>query len=150
MQRGTSGPPRQPHEPCRDRNRLRRVEPETERVFAETLAVLDRAQLDPSKVVVDHLTADLVGPVLARGSFAGLTVQPGKLAAGEVVEIVRRHGPERLLVDSDCANEPTDPLAVAEVARVLEEAGAPAAEIARVTGANAAAFFGIDRGRLRG
>ena len=40
---GTSGaarhlwPPRQPHEPCRDRNRLRRVEPETERVFAETL-----------------------------------------------------------------------------------------------------------------
>ncbi|MGC4116864.1 MAG: TatD family hydrolase [Myxococcales bacterium] len=115
------------------------------RVLGELLAVLEASEVDPATVVIDHLTVDLVGRVRERGFKAGLTVQPGKLSVEEVVSIVRAHGPDGLLVDSDAALEPADVLAVPKVAKRLEEVGFDASSIARVSGENAAAFFALEK-----
>lgn len=115
-----------------------------ERVLGEALGLLESSGVDPARVVVDHLSAGLVARVRERGFQAGLTVQLGKLSLDEVVAVVRAHGPEGLLVDSDAALDPADPLAVPKVARRMKEAGLEDA-VERVTSANAAAFFALER-----
>jgi hypothetical protein len=114
------------------------------RVLDELLGVLEGSRIDPATVVIDHLSADLVGRVRERGFRAGLTVQPGKLSVDEVVSIVRAQGAEGLLVNSDAANAQADLLAVPKVARGLGKAGLPAEEISLVTGGNAALFFALE------
>ncbi len=114
------------------------------RVLDELLAVLERSAIDPATVVVDHLSVELVARVRERGYLAGLTVQPGKLSVDDVAGIVREHGADGLLVNSDAALDPADPLAVPKVARRLQEAGLPAEAIERVTGTNAARFFHVE------
>jgi len=116
------------------------------RVVGQLLPLFEKEQVDPKKVVIDHLTADLVAGVLARGFWCGLTVQPGKLTPDGVLAIVKEHGCERILVDSDAAHVLADPLAVPRVARCLESAGLAASEIARVTWGNAATLVGHKAG----
>lgn len=113
------------------------------RVLDELLRVLERSAVEPRRVVVDHLTPELVGRVRERGYNAGLTVQPGKLAPEGVLAVVRERGVEGLLVDSDAAHVAADPLAVPRVRDALAAAGIPAAEVARITGGNARAIFGM-------
>ena len=115
------------------------------RVLGELLPVLEKSGIDPATVVIDHLTVELVGMVRERGFNAGLTVQPGKMAPEGVLAVVQAHGFEGVLVDSDAAHVAADVLAVPRVARCLELAGISAAEIARVTGGNAARLFRLER-----
>jgi hypothetical protein len=107
------------------------------KILDQLLPLLERSRVDPAKVIVDHLTPELVGKVRERGFNVGLTVQPGKLAPEDVLAVVREHGCEGILVDSDSAHVTADPLAVPKVARCLEAAGISPAEIARVTWENA-------------
>jgi hypothetical protein len=108
-----------------------------------TLGLVREAGIDPARVVVDHLTPELVPRVLAAGAVAGLTVQPGKATPGEVEAVVRRHGAARVVVDSDLSHAPSDPLAVPRVAEALLRAGVDAELVARVTHGNARELFGF-------
>ena len=110
------------------------------RVLEQLLPLLEKAQVEPGKVVVDHLTGELVGMVRERGFCVGLTVQPGKLSPEDVLAIVRELGSERIVVNSDAAHVAADVLAVPHVASCLTAAGLPAAEIARITWENASAL----------
>jgi predicted metal-dependent TIM-barrel fold hydrolase len=114
------------------------------RLLDQILPLVEKSKVDPAKVVIDHLTGELVGKVRERGLLAGLTVQPGKLTAEGVLAVVREHGADGILVDSDAAHVTADLLAVPRVARCLESAGIAPQEVARVTGGNAARLFGLD------
>jgi uncharacterized protein len=107
-----------------------------------TLALLARVG-DPARVVVDHLTPELVGRVRAAGAVAGVTVQPRKATARDVEEVVRRHGAAGVVVDSDMSQAASDPLAVPRVAAHLAQAGLAPDAVAAVTGDNARRLFGF-------
>jgi predicted metal-dependent TIM-barrel fold hydrolase len=107
-----------------------------------TLAILRAERVDPAHLILDHLTPDLVPAARRLGAVAGLTVQPGKLTATDVLAVVRAHGPDGLVVDSDLSHVASDPLTVPRVARALRAAGLDPAVIERITSANARALFG--------
>jgi predicted metal-dependent TIM-barrel fold hydrolase len=70
-----------------------------------------------------------------------------KLSPERFVNIVRRHGVERVLVNSSADWGVADPLSVPKTVAALRAAGFPDPEIERVVWANPVGFFGAS-GRL--
>ncbi len=109
---------------------------------------LDRG-VRPDQVVIDHNNEETVGEVLERGFWAGFTIYPRtKMDSERMVEIVRRHGHERVIVDSSADWGVSDPLAVAKTARLMLERGIPPAAVEAVTCRNALAAYG-QSGQIR-
>jgi len=115
-----------------------------EKVLPQLFRVLEAESLDPSRVVIDHLTPALVPEVRAFGAMAGLTVQPGKLTPADVVAVVGERGTEGIVIDSDLSHLPSDPLALPRCAQALSRAGQPRAVVEAVTFGNAARLFGFE------
>lgn len=98
--------------------------------------------LPPSMVVIDHNNEETVGEVLDRGFWAGFTIYPRtKMDAARMVEIVRKYGKERIIVDSSADWGVSDPLAVVKTASLMREKGIPADVVEAVTYGNALAAY---------
>lgn len=94
--------------------------------------------LDPSRVIVDHNNEETVEEVLDRGFWAAFTIYPHtKMGNERMVEIVRRYGADRIIVDSAADWGISDPLAVPKTARLMVERGIPREDIVAVTYRNA-------------
>jgi hypothetical protein len=59
------------------------------------------------------------------------------MSSERMVEVVRRYGPERIIVDSSADWGISDPLAVPRTARLMLERGIPAEHVEQVTWQNA-------------
>ena len=105
--------------------------------------------LGPGRVVVDHNNEETVQEVLDRGFWAGFTLYPRtKMDSTRMVEIVRRYGSERILVDSSADWGVSDPLAVVRTANLMRERGIPREAVEAVTYRNALAAYG-QSGQMR-
>src|SRR4051812_20020697 len=114
-----------------------------------TMDVLAEHGFDPNACVIDHNNEETVEDVLDRGYWAAFSIYPGtKMGNERMTEIVRRYGPERLIVDSACDWGVSDPLAVPKTARLMAERGIDADAIRTVTYANALAVYGLN-GEMR-
>jgi predicted metal-dependent TIM-barrel fold hydrolase len=99
--------------------------------------------LDPGRVVIDHNTEETVREVLERGYWAAFTIYPRtKMGNERMVEVVRRHGAERIIVDSSADWGASDPLAVPKTARLMRERGIAPEAVRAVCYANALAAYG--------
>ncbi|MCS6877938.1 MAG: TatD family hydrolase [Geminicoccaceae bacterium] len=108
-----------------------------------SMAVILEHGLDPSWVVIDHNNEETVRDVLDRGFWAAFSIYPfTKMGNERMVEIVKRWGSERIIVDSACDWGISDPLAVPKTAELMRRAGIPEADIRKVTYANALAAYG--------
>ena len=102
--------------------------------------------LDPSLVVIDHNNEETAQEVLDRGFWAGFSIYPGtKMGSERMVGIVRRYGPERILIDSACDWGVSDPLAVPRIAELLRRGGIGKDAIRLVTYYNALLAYGHNR-----
>ncbi|MDH7556788.1 MAG: hypothetical protein QHG94_07625, partial [Candidatus Methanosuratincola sp.] len=108
-----------------------------ETIVEKLLQILKEECTEPSRVVVDHLTLPLVPRVRELGFNAGLTVQHGKLTPCDVKEVVEKHGPEGIIVNSGLGCDPSDPLAVLRTAKYLDRSGIGGRDIQLVTYSNA-------------
>ena len=114
-----------------------------------TMDVLKEHGFDPGRCVIDHNNEETVEDVLARGYWVAFSIYPEtKMGNERMAEIVRRYGPERLIVDSACDWGVSDPLAVPKTARLMAERGIDPAAIRAVTYANALSAYGIN-GEMR-
>jgi len=101
--------------------------------------------LKPSAVVIDHNNEETVAEVLDRGFWAGFTIYPRtKMDAARMVEIVRKFGKERVIVDSSADWGVSDPLSVVRTAELMREKGIPADVVEAVTYRNAIAAYWLD------
>ncbi len=108
-----------------------------------TMDVLAEHGFDPARCVIDHNNEETIEDVLARGYWVAFSIYPEtKMGNERMTEIVRRYGPERLIVDSACDWGVSDPLAVPKTARLMAERGIDPAAIRAVTYANALAAYG--------
>jgi hypothetical protein len=108
-----------------------------------TMDVCIEHGLEPGRVIIDHNNEETVQDVLDRGFWAGFTIYPKtKMGSERMVEIVRRYGSERIIVDSSADWGVSDPLAVPKTAELMRQRGIAEADVVRVTYANALAAYG--------
>jgi uncharacterized protein len=99
--------------------------------------------LDPGKVVIDHNNEETVTEVLDRGFWAAFSIYPStKMGNARMVEILRRFGATRIIVDSACDWGISDPLAVPKTARLALERGISEDDIGLACYRNALAAYG--------
>lgn len=99
--------------------------------------------VDPSWVVVDHNNEETVEETLDRGFWAGFSVYPStKMGSKRMVELLKKYGGERIIVDSACDWGISEPLAVPKVAKLAKEAGISDDIIRLATYENALTVYG--------
>jgi len=99
--------------------------------------------LRPDQVIVDHNNEETVQAVLDAGFWAAFTLYPKtKMGSERMVEVVRRYGHERIIVDSSADWGVSDPLAVPKTANLMLTRGIPESDVVATCYANAIAAYG--------
>jgi len=89
-----------------------------------SMDVLEEHGIDPGLVVIDHNNEETVKDVLDRGYWAAFTIYPRtKMGSERMVEVVRKYGPGRIIIDSAADWGVSDPLAVPKTANLMREKG---------------------------
>lgn len=109
-------------------------------VTKQTLNVLRGSGLEPSRVLVDGADAKTVRLIRECGHFAGLTLHPDCLTPETATALVRKLGPERLVLDTAAGEGASDLLGLARCEHLLEKAGLSNAVVRAVTQQNAVRF----------
>lgn len=113
-----------------------------------TLDVVRESALEPRAVLVDHLNELTVGVVAESGCWMGFSVYPDtKMDEVRMVEILRRYGLDRMIVNSAADWGNSDPLKTRRVADTMLAAGYSADDVDRVLWRNPVEFYG-QSGRL--
>ncbi len=110
------------------------------RMILDMLA--DFSQLDPNRVLVDHVEEHTVREVLDRGYWAGMTLYPvTKCTPKRAVDILEMYGTERLLVNSAGDWGPSKPTAVPDFIMEMRSRGHSYEAIQEVVLENPMRFF---------
>ncbi len=119
--------------------------PDSKRLFAErTLELCARCNLPMAQVAIDHCSEANIRMALDAGAYAGISVQPWRgMTPDMATDLVRDHGSERIMLDSDCSSQHSDPLAVPKTALALQRKGVSEKNIEKVCGENARRFYRI-------
>lgn len=108
-----------------------------------SMDIASEHQLDPSMVIIDHNNEETVEEVLNRGYWAAFTIYPfTKMGNERMVEIVKRYGSERIMINSAADWGISDPLAVPKTAMLMKKRGISDAVIKAISYSNAIAAFG--------
>lgn len=90
-----------------------------------TMLILDalkNANVDPSRVVIDHVEEHTAGMVLDAGFWAGMTLYPeSKCTAARAIDILETFGMETIWMNSACDWGVSDPLAVIKCALEMKK-----------------------------
>jgi len=121
------------HSPHRDKKRG----------IVRSLDVAREVGVPMGKLVIDHNNEETVQDVLDAGAWAAFTIYPHtKMGSERMLEIVKRYGPERLIVDSSADWGVSDPLSVPKTARLMLERGLSPETVEAVTWQNALDAYG--------
>ncbi len=85
------------------------------------LALLKSARLEPSRVLIDHVSPETFALARGMGCWCGLTLQPGMFDAATAAALISRHGAERIVLTSDIGEGATDLLALPKAPPVSPE-----------------------------
>ena len=106
--------PVQIHTPHRDKKRG----------TIRSMDVCEEHGLDPSKVIIDHNNEETVQEVLDRGFWSAFTINPKtKMGNERMVEVVKKFGDQRIIIDSSADWGVSDPLAVPKTAKLMLQKG---------------------------
>jgi predicted metal-dependent TIM-barrel fold hydrolase len=120
--------------------------PHLEDKYRGTLMILDmlksHAEIDPSRVLVDHVEEHTVRAVLEQGYWAGMTLYPiTKCTPARAADIIERYGSERLCVNSAGDWGPSKPTAVPDFILEMRRRGHSESLIRQVVYENPREFF---------
>jgi hypothetical protein len=87
------------------------------------LALIKDAPIEPSRVLMDHVSAETFPLVRGMGCWAGLTLQPGLFDAQSAAQVISKHGAGQIVLTSDIGEGATDLLALPKAAEALKMAG---------------------------
>jgi len=126
------------HTPHRDKKRG------TER----TLALVKEMGFPPELTLIDHNNEETLPGVLASGCWAGHSIYPNtKMDETRMAALVKKYGPDRIIVNSAADWGVSDPLKVPKTEAAMREAKIPDADIELVFWKNPVRFF-AQSGRL--
>lgn len=126
------------HTPHRDKKRG------TER----SLALIREVGFPEGRALIDHNTEETLPLVLETACWAGHSIYPfTKMDEARMAALVKKYGPERIIVNSAADWGVSDPLKVPKTAAVMRETGISEADIEKIVWANPLTFFS-QSGRL--
>jgi len=119
--------------------------PEKKKAFTEkTLKICQEIGIPFSRVIIDHCSEANIEMVLEAGAAAAISVQPWRGLTPEIAaDLVIKYGPERVMLNSDCGTNLSDPCAVAKTAYVLKKKGVADEIIDKVCRANCKKIFNL-------
>lgn len=121
------------HSPHRDKKRG----------IIRSLDVAREIGVPMNKIIIDHNNEETVDIVLESGAWAAFTIYPNtKMGSSRMVEVVRKYGSERIIVDSSADWGVSDPLAVPKTAKLMQDQGIAAKDIEKTTWSNALSAYG--------
>jgi predicted metal-dependent TIM-barrel fold hydrolase len=110
------------------------------------LDLLGNGQVDPTRVLVDHVEEHTIRDVLEQGYWAGMTLYPiSKCTPARAVDMIEIYGPERLCVNSAGDWGPSKPTAVPDLILEMRRRGHPESLIEQVVFDNPRKFFSQSR-----
>ncbi|MEU6982373.1 TatD family hydrolase [Streptomyces sp. NPDC046324] len=114
-----------------------------------TIDVVRESDLDPERVLLDHLNETTVKEAADSGAWLGFSVYPDtKMDEDRMVAVLKDHGLERVLVNSAADWGKSDPLKTRKVGDAMLAAGFSPDDVDQVLWRNPVAFYGLS-GRLR-
>jgi predicted metal-dependent TIM-barrel fold hydrolase len=126
------------HTPHRDK--VRGVE--------RTLAIMREQNFPPERVLIDHNTEQTVPLVIDTGCTMGFSIYPDtKMDEPRMVEILRRWGTDRMVINSAADWGKSDPLKIPKTVTLMRQKGMAEPEIEKVVWHNPVSFF-AKSGRL--
>ncbi|MEM9382060.1 MAG: TatD family hydrolase [Planctomycetota bacterium] len=133
------------HSPHRDKKRG----------ILRSLDVAKEVGIDMEKLVIDHNNEETVEDVLEAGAWAAFTIYPHtKMGSQRMVDLTKKYGPDRFIVDSSCDWGVSDPLSVPKTAKLMLDQGLEVEAVEKTTWRNAVTAYGysgqIDREALDG
>jgi uncharacterized protein len=113
-----------------------------------TLDVVKEVGIDAGRVLLDHLNEVTVPLVHDSGCWMGFSIYPDtKMSPPRMVAVLKRYGPERILVNSAADWGKSDPLRTVATATAMLDAGFSADDVDRVMWRNPVEFYS-QSGRL--
>lgn len=107
-----------------------------------SMAIALEHGIAPEMVVIDHNNEETVKSVLDQGFWAAFTIYPfTKMGNERMVEIVKKYGSERIMINSAADWGISDPLAVPKTAALMKMKGISHEDIVKVTYQNAIDAF---------
>jgi predicted metal-dependent TIM-barrel fold hydrolase len=107
-----------------------------------TLDVVKESGIDPSMVLVDHNNELTIPLVRDTGHYAGFSIYPNtKMTPERMVEIFRKFGTERMIINSAADWGISDPLLVPKTVQVMLKSGMDEEEVQRVVWDHPIGFF---------
>ena len=107
-----------------------------------TLEIIKDMQVEQSRIIVDHNNEDTIELSLSYDVMAGITVYPNtKLSPFRAVNIMKKHGTDRILINSSADWGISDPLSVPKTALEMKSNGFSQKEIQKVLFSNPNSFF---------
>ena len=90
----------------------------------KTFEILEETQVEQTRIIVDHNTEDTIELSLSYDVFSGITVYPNtKLSPFRAVNIMKKFGTDRILINSSADWGISDPLSVPKTALEMESNG---------------------------
>ncbi|MFF9622604.1 TatD family hydrolase [Streptomyces griseosporeus] len=113
-----------------------------------TLDAVRESALGTERVLLDHLNETTVEEAKDSGCWLGFSVYPDtKMDEARMVALLKRYGPERVLVDSAADWGRSDPLKTRKVGDLMLAEGFSEDDVDRVLWRNPVEFYGMS-GRL--
>ncbi len=106
-------------------------------------AIKRNGDIDPGRVLIDHVEEHTVKAVLDRGFWAGMTLYPdSKMTPQRAADVIEMYGGQRLWINSagDWGN--SDPLAIPKTRVEMQRRGHTAEAISRISYDNPVRFLG--------
>jgi uncharacterized protein len=105
-------------------------------------SIFNENNYDFRKILIDHNTEETIQKTLELGAWAGLSVYPHtKLSPERVIDIVNKHGSDKIMVNSAADWGISNPLSVPLTAREMRKNNCKREDIDRVTFFNAYDFY---------
>jgi predicted metal-dependent TIM-barrel fold hydrolase len=107
-----------------------------------SLSLVREVGIDESWVLIDHNNEETLPLVKKTACWAGHSIYPDtKMTEGRMVELLKKYGTERMVVNSAADWGKSDPLKVPKTAQAMRAAGFSDAEIETVVFENPLSFF---------
>jgi hypothetical protein len=107
-----------------------------------TIAICKEVGVIPERINIDHNTEETIQAVLDGGFYAGITMYPRtKCTPQRARDMIENYGSERILLNSACDWETSDPLAIPKAARLMMQTGFTRAQTRHVVWENPYTFL---------
>lgn len=107
-----------------------------------TIAICKEIGVNPERINIDHNTEETLQHTLDGGFYAGVTMYPRtKCTPQRARDMIERFGSDRILLNSACDWETSDPLSVPKAARLMLQTGFTQAQTNQVVWENPYLFL---------